>query len=269
VAGPRVLITNDDGIHAPGIALLEKVAARISDDVWVVAPELEQSGASHSLSLADPIRMRELEPRRFAVQGTPTDCVVVACNHVLKDRRPDLLLSGINRGLNLAEDIMYSGTVAAAMEGTLLGVRSIALSQCFPSGSPVPWETAERHLPRVLDTLIRLALPKGVLLNVNFPPTGPDQVSGVRVTHQGARTRLEIRTDDRIDARGFPYFWLRFHREIGTPRPDSDLAAIGANAISVTPLHLDLTNHDTISDLARALKDLRLGGSNGGGPERQ
>ena len=128
MAGPRILITNDDGIHAPGILLLEKVAAAFSDDVWVVAPEAEQSGASHSLSLADPIRMREAGPRRYAVQGTPTDCVVIACNHLMKERRPDLLLSGINRGLNLAEDVMYSGTVAAAMEGTLLGIKSVAMS---------------------------------------------------------------------------------------------------------------------------------------------
>jgi 5'-nucleotidase len=258
VAGPRILITNDDGIHAPGIALLERVAATLSDDVWVVAPETEQSGASHSLSLADPIRMREAGPKRYAVQGTPTDCVVIACNHLLKDHRPDILLSGVNRGLNLAEDVMYSGTVAAAMEGTLLGIRSIAMSQCFVPGSTVPWETAERHLPGVLERLIAVRLPKGVMTNVNFPAAAPHEVTGLRVTRQGARTKLEIHADPRIDARGFAYYWLKFHREVGVPDPDSDLAAIEARAISVTPLHLDMTNRETIPELRGALSDVRL-----------
>jgi 5'-nucleotidase len=235
VAGPRILITNDDGIHAPGILLLEKVAAAFSDDVWVVAPEVEQSGASHSLSLAEPIRMRDAGPQRYAIRGTPTDCVVIACNHLMKERRPDLLLSGVNRGLNLAEDVIYSGTVAAAMEGTLLGIKSIAMSQCFPPGSPVPWETA-----------------------VNFPAVAPDQITGLRVTRQGVRTKLEIRADDRIDARGFPYFWLKFHREVVDPWSDSDLAAIEANAVSVTPLHLDLTDHEAIPALRKALAEIRF-----------
>jgi 5'-nucleotidase len=260
VVAPRILITNDDGIHAPGILLLERIAAAFSDDVWVVAPETEQSGAAHSLSLADPIRMREAGPQRYAVQGTPTDCVVIACNHLLKTRGPDLLLSGVNRGLNLAEDIIYSGTVAAAMEGTLLGIKSIAMSQCFPPGSPVPWETAERHLPRVLKHLMEVSLPKGILVNVNFPAVSPEQVTGLRVTRQGVRTKLEIRADDRIDARGFPYFWLKFHREVVDPWSDSDLAAIEANAVSVTPLHLDLTNHQTIPALRQALAEIRLDG---------
>lgn len=258
VAGPRILITNDDGIHAPGILLLEKVAAAFSDDVWVVAPEVEQSGASHSLSLADPIRMRDAGPQRYAIRGTPTDCVVIACNHLMKERRPDLLLSGVNRGLNLAEDVIYSGTVAAAMEGTLLGIKSIAMSQCFPPGSPVPWETAERHLPRVLEHLMAVSLPRGVLVNVNFPAVAPDQITGLRVTRQGVRTKLEIRADDRIDARGFPYFWLKFHREVVDPWSDSDLAAIEANAVSVTPLHLDLTDHEAIPALRKALAEIRF-----------
>jgi 5'-nucleotidase len=258
VAGPRILITNDDGIHGPGIVLLEKIAAAFSDDVWVVAPEVEQSGASHSLSLADPIRMREAGPYRYAIKGTPTDCVVIACNYLLKERQPDLLLPGINRGLNLAEDLVYSGTVAAAMEGTLLGIKSIAMSQCFPPGSPVPWETAERHLPRILKHLMAVTLPRGVLVNVNFPAVAPDQVTGLRVTRQGVRTKLEIRADDRIDARGFPYFWLKFHREVVNPWSDSDLAAIEANAVSVTPLRLDLTSHETIPALRSALAEVSL-----------
>ena len=258
MAGPRILITNDDGIHAPGIALLEKVAATLSDDVWVVAPETEQSGASHSLSLANPIRMREAGPGRYAVQGTPTDCVVIACNFLMKDRRPDFLLSGVNRGLNLAEDVMYSGTVAAAMEGTLLGIRAIAMSQCFIPGATVPWETADRHLPRVLERLMAVDLPRGVMTNVNFPAVAPHEVTGLSVTRQGARHKLEIHADGRTDARGFPYFWLKFHREVGAAEADTDLAAIGAGAISVTPLHLDMTNRESIPDLRRALSDFRL-----------
>ncbi len=250
---PRILVTNDDGIHAPGIALLERIAAGFSDDVWVVAPDAEQSGAAHSLSLSDPIRLREVGPRRFAVRGSPTDCAVIACNHLMKDRKPDLLLSGINRGANLADDATYSGTIAAAMEGTILGIPSIAMSQVFTRGQPVHWETAERFCPILLAQLVPLRLPRGVLLNVNFPDAPPDQVRGWQVTRQGQRSRQEIMVLDRIDGRGVPYYWLSFRHEASGPDPDSDLAAIEQRRISITPLHLDLTHDPTIAVLRKAL----------------
>ena len=127
----RILLTNDDGIHAPGLGVLEKIAGELSDDIWVVAPETDQSGVSHSLSLNDPLRLREIGPRHFAVKGTPTDCVIMAVRHILSDSAPDLVLSGVNRGQNVAEDITYSGTIAGAIEGTILGIPSMALSQAY------------------------------------------------------------------------------------------------------------------------------------------
>ena len=145
----RILLTNDDGINSPGLHALREIALQLSDDVWVVAPETNQSGASHSLSLHEPLRMRQVDERAFAVRGTPTDSVIMGVRHVLKDKTPDLVLSGINRGANMAEDVTYSGTIAGAFEGTILGIRSIALSQAFgfESAKAVRWQTALAHAP--------------------------------------------------------------------------------------------------------------------------
>jgi 5'-nucleotidase len=263
VHGMRVLVTNDDGIHAPGIALLERIAATLSDDVWVVAPELEQSGAAHSLSLSDPLRLRELSAKKFAVRGSPTDCAVLACNYLMQDRKPDLLLSGINRGANLADDATYSGTIAAAMEGTILGIPSIAMSQVFTRGQPVPWQTAETFCPIVLAHVLPLRLPKGVLVNINFPDVAPDRVRGFRVTRQGQRTRQEIAVLDRVDGRGVPYFWLSFQHEASGPPAHTDLGAVAEGMISITPLHLDLTHEATIGTLEQALAHAPLARNDG------
>ena len=161
----RVLVTNDDGIHAPGLKTLEAIARALSDDVWVVAPETDQSGVAHSLSLNDPLRLREISDRHFAVKGTPTDCVIMGVRHVLKDKLPDLVLSGVNRGANLAEDVTYSGTIAGAFEGSILGIRSMALSQAFgldKTSKGIRWQTALAHGPR----LIRTVRGHGFLLDV-------------------------------------------------------------------------------------------------------
>ena len=168
----RILLTNDDGVHAPGLKLLEKIAAKFSDDVWVVAPETDQSGVAHSFSLSNPLRLREITPRHFAVQGTPTDCVIMGLRTVLTDKKPDLILSGVNRGQNVAEDVTYSGTIAAAMEGTLLGVPSIALSQSYggvETRERPHWDSSEIHAPAVIEKILALGIPPGVLINVNFP----------------------------------------------------------------------------------------------------
>src|ERR687889_409946 len=148
----RILCTNDDGIHAPGLKALETIARQLSGDVWVVAPETDQSGVSHSLSLNDPLRLREISNRHFAVRGTPTDCVIMGVRHLMREARPDLVLSGVNRGQNAAEDVSYSGTVAGAIEGTILGVPSIALSQAYgPNGrGDMIWGCAEAHAPGVI-----------------------------------------------------------------------------------------------------------------------
>lgn len=250
----RILVSNDDGIHAPGLKILEKVARTLSKDIWVVAPEYEQSGASHSLTLTQPLRIRKVGPRKFAVRGTPTDCVMMAIHELMKDKRPDLLLSGVNRGANLGEDVTYSGTVAVAMEGTLLGVPSIALSQCFQFGHPVKWATAEYHAPKVIRKLLKAGWPKGVLINVNFPDVIADSVTGIEVVKQGQRDLTDLVLDHRIDARGVPYYWIGFRRQKSKAKRQSDLGATENGAISVTPLQLDLTQSATLKALRSALK---------------
>ncbi|ABY37991.1 5'/3'-nucleotidase SurE [Brucella suis] len=250
----RILLTNDDGIHAEGLAVLERIARKLSDDVWVVAPETDQSGLAHSLTLSEPLRLRQIDARHFALRGTPTDCVIMGVRHVLPGA-PNLVLSGVNSGANMADDVTYSGTVAGAMEGTLLGVRAIALSQEYEYAGDrriVPWETAEAHAPELIGRLMEAGWPEGVLLNLNFPNCAPEEVKGVRVTAQGKLSH-DARLDERRDGRGFPYFWLHFGRGKAPVADDSDIAAIRSGCISVTPLHLDLTAHKVRAELGAAL----------------
>ena len=249
----RILLTNDDGIGAPGFALLERIAAKLSDDVWSVAPTDEQSGAGHSLTLTRPLRLRKLGERRFAVNGTPTDAVMIALAHVMKDSPPDLILSGVNRGANLAEDVTYSGTVSAAMEGALAGVPSIALSQAYARqgmGDSVPFAAAEAWAGKVLAELIATPLDPGVLVNVNFPAIPAADVRGIRVCRQGRRDYGRLRVIERSDPRGFPYFWFGLAATVTTPGHESDLEAIADGFIAVTPLHLNLTDEDSLPTLA-------------------
>jgi len=249
----RVLVSNDDGINAPGLKLLEKILAPLAQEVWVVAPETEQSATSHSLTLRRPLRIRHVSEHRYAVDGTPTDSVLMAVNELMKDSPPDLLISGINRGGNVGEDVTYSGTVAAAMEGTLLGVPSIALSQVCADGHPVKWGTAEKWAPRVLKLLCADPWPAGVLVNVNFPNVTAGRVSGVEATRQGRRT---IGSDlvRGIDPRGDPYYWIGAQRRDEQYRPGSDLEATKRGAVSVTPLTMDLTHAPTLKKMQDRLK---------------
>ncbi|HER27742.1 MAG TPA: 5'/3'-nucleotidase SurE, partial [Rhodospirillales bacterium] len=165
----RVLLSNDDGIHAPGLKMLERVIGKLVREVWVVAPETEQSAASHSLTLRRPLRLRKVSTRRFAVNGTPTDSVLLGINQAMKETPPDLIISGVNRGGNLGEDVIYSGTVAAALEGTLLGFPAIALSQVTGDQKATKWATAEHWIEKVLTGLVGLSFPANVMMNVNFP----------------------------------------------------------------------------------------------------
>lgn len=241
----RILLTNDDGIHAEGLAVLERIARTLSDDVWVVAPETDQSGLAHSLSLSEPLRLRKIDDRHFALRGTPTDCVIMGVREIMPEP-PDLVLSGVNSGANLADDVTYSGTVAGAMEGTLLGIRSLALSQAYMAGADgrvVPWETAETCAPPLIRKLIDLDLPEGVFLNLNFPNCRPDEIVGTVVTEQG-KLAHSLFIEERQDGRGFPYYWLHFGRGEREPAEGSDVAALREDKISVTPLHLDLTAHE-------------------------
>ncbi len=247
---PRILVTNDDGIHAPGLEVLERVAATLSDDIWVVAPESEQSGASHSLTLSDPLRLRQIEERRFAIKGTPTDCVVMALRKVLPEL-PDLVLSGVNRGQNLCEDVTYSGTIAAAMEGTVFGIPSIALSQSYglEGSRKLKWHTAEQHAPALIQKLMGNNWGEGVLININFPDCEPGDVDGTEITVQGRRDQNMLVIDERIDARGRDYYWFGFGSHRSSPAQGTDLRAVYDRRISVTPLHLDLTQYDAMARL--------------------
>jgi 5'-nucleotidase len=249
LSNARILVTNDDGIHAPGIEVLERIARSLSPDVWTVAPDVEQSGTSHSLTLRRPLRLRKYGERRYSVDGTPTDCALLAINHVLKDRRPDLVLSGVNGGANLGEDVTYSGTIAAAMESTLLGVPSIAFSQVNRGLGEPPFVIAERHGPEVIRKLTSVSWPVGVLMNVNFPDT--PGVTGIRVGRQGRRIST-IELIEGRDPKNRPYVWIGDFTNDETAEPDTDLDAVMHGAIAVTPLHLDLT-HDPSLALLRDL----------------
>nr|WP_295669373.1 5'/3'-nucleotidase SurE [Sphingomonas sp.] len=253
----RILITNDDGYHAPGLTVLEDIAAHFSDDVWVVAPADEQSGAGHSLTLSRPIRVRKHAEKRYAVAGTPTDAVMMALARIMQDTPPDLILSGVNRGANLAEDVTYSGTVSAAMEGALAGVRSIALSQVYARegmGDAVPFEAATVWGQRVLAPLIDAPLAPSVLINVNFPACTADAVKGIRIAHQGLRDYGRLQVDTRRDPRGYDYHWFSLGPVVQTPAHATDLEAVADGYVSVTPLHLDLTHYESVDMLKAAYR---------------
>ena len=239
----RILVTNDDGIHAKGLEVAEAIARSLTDDVWVVAPETEQSGSSHSLTLVRPLRLRKIDARHFAITGTPTDCVMMATTHLMKEGQPTLLLSGVNRGVNAADDVTYSGTIAGAMEGSALGIPSIALSQVynFDGRNEVQWDCSKTHGPELIRKLVEIGWPADVLINVNFPDCPPGEVKGVEIVAQGKRDLQEAVIDKRMDMRGYPYFWIGFRRERVSAKPGTDLGALSAKKISVTPLQLNLT----------------------------
>jgi len=248
----RILLTNDDGIHAPGLAVLETIARTLSDDITIVAPAEEMSGAGHSLTLTRPIRLRSHSEKRWSVTGTPTDAVMMAIAELMKDAPPDLILSGVNRGANLGEDVTYSGTVAAAMEGALAGFRAIALSQVYARealGEAVPFAAAEVWGERVLRPLIDMPWTPHTLVNINFPPLAPDQVRGIKVVGQGIRDYGRLKIVKGVDPRGFDYYWFGLGGIVHTPVHATDLEAVQDGFVSVTPLHLDLTHHRSLGAL--------------------
>lgn len=236
----RILVSNDDGIHARGLKVLERIAKSLSPDVWVVAPESEHSGASHSLTLRRPLQIQKFGPRKFSVSGTPSDCTLIAVNHILADRRPDIVLSGVNRGGNLGEDVLYSGTVAAAMEGAMLGIPAIAFSQVRVKDK-LHWETAAAFAPHVIRKLVSLAWPKGVLMSVNFPPVAPNDVTGVVVGRQGRRMSHVSVVHGR-DPFEREVTWIGDFPTDEPEHPETDLGIVMTRAVSVTPLHFDLTH---------------------------
>lgn len=249
----RILLTNDDGINAPGLYVLEKIAAKLSDDIWICAPSEEQSGAGHSLTLNAPVRLREHAPRRFSVTGTPTDAVTMALRKVLPEK-PDLILSGVNRGANLADDVTYSGTVSAAFEGALAGVRSIALSQVYSReglANNISFDAAEAWGEKVLRPLLEAPHIPRTLINVNFPPCAASDVKGIRAVRQGFHDYSRGSLIEGTDPRGFAYYWFGLHGIEQTPGKATDLEAIAEHYVSVTPLQLDLTHEDSLASLSR------------------
>jgi 5'/3'-nucleotidase SurE len=254
----RILVTNDDGIHAPGLGVAEQMAREISDDVWVVAPETEQSGASHSLTLSAPLRLRKIDDRRFAVSGTPTDCVMMAALHILKAQPPELVLSGINWGSNLADDVTYSGTIAGAMEGCALNIPSIALSQASEeyAREKIDWSPGAVHGPALIRKLMAAGWPGGTLMNINFPGCAAADVKGVVLAPQGRYDLQSTEIDERFDARSRPYYWIGLRRRKAVPPADSDLGAVYADRIAVTPLHMNLTDADALEKMRQKLGQL-------------
>jgi 5'-nucleotidase len=248
LAAARVLLANDDGIQAPGLRLLERILRKEAREVWVVAPETEQSAASHSLTMRRPLYVRKVGRRRFTVDGTPTDCILLAIHQVMKTHPPDVVISGINRGGNLGEDATYSGTVAAAREGTMLGFPSIALSQLYEDGGPVMWETAEAWAAEVLRRLFAAGWPPNVLINVNFPPVPAAAVNGIEITQLGRR-KIGGSMVAGEDPRGQRYFWIGGGRREERGLEGTDLEAVHRGAISITPLSLELSHEPTIASL--------------------
>lgn len=260
----RILLTNDDGIDAEGLVCLENIARTLSDDVWICAPVVEQSGKGRGLTLTEPLRVNKHGDKKFSVTGTPTDCVILAVNDLMPEK-PDLVLSGVNRGHNVGEDVSYSGTVAGALQGMAFGIRSIALSQSlerFHDEAVAHWETAEAFAPGIIQKLLEQKWPDGVVMNINFPRLPIELVKEVEITRQGFRDIGELHAIRRDDLRGRPYYWMAFR---GTPHEHpmgTDLRAMEEGRISVTPLHIDLTHMPTINDLKKV-----LGGAPPKGPQ--
>ena len=251
----RILLTNDDGIEAEGLECLEKIARVLSDDVWVVAPQTEQSAKGRGITLTEPLRVNQLGDKRFAVTGTPTDCVILAVNDLMPEK-PDLVLSGVNRGHNIGEDVSYSGTVAGALQGMAFGIRSIALSQSlerFHDEVTAHWETAETFAPPIISRLLAQDWEPGVVMNLNFPARPIAEVKAVEVTVQGFRDIGEMHAIRRTDLRGRDYYWMAFRGAPQEHAEGTDLRAMDEGRSSVTPLHIDLTHMRSVNDLKKVL----------------
>ena len=253
----RILLTNDDGIHAEGLAALERIARTLSDDVWVVAPEPDQSGFAHSLSLSEPLRLRKIGEKHYRRARHADRLRHHGRASKIMPELPDLILSGVNSGSNIADDVTYSGTVAGAMEGTLLGIRSIALSQAYivrDDERVVPWETAEALAPALLDRLLGTRSAARRLPQRQFPELPARGSRGHAIVTTQGKLTYGLWVEERADGRGFPYYWLRFGREHDGPARQAPTCGAAQTAMSsVTPLKLDLTAHEIMDQLTKAL----------------
>ena len=253
----RVMLTNDDGIDAPGMEIMEHIAAQIAREVWVVAPEHDQSGQSHAISLHHALRINDRGNRRYGVTGTPGDCAAIGLCHLMKDHPPQLVLSGVNRGLNLGLETVFSGTVGGAMTAMMLGVPAIAMSQAYTDRQHVTWDASRTLGPDVIRKLLALGWGKDAVINVNFPPLPPDQVGEMTLARQGVGMIAGMNVDTRTDPRGMDYHWLNFRRGDRQQGPESDYTALRAGKIVITPLRYDRTDEDAYAALAEKLPRLR------------
>ena len=245
---PHVLITNDDGIDALGLRVLEDTLRTMGDyRITVVAPSEQQSASSHALTLTVPLRVIEREPGRYAVTGTPTDTVLIAVQNILEDDPPDFVLSGINHGANMGEDVLYSGTVAAAMEGAILGIPSIALS--LAAWHPSDFSGAAAFVTERLPEFMAFPLDRGSLLNVNIPDGPPEKLKGTRVVRLGSRVYHDVITQQ-VDPRGRPYLWIGGNGPTWLEDPGTDYATVQAGYVAVTPLTIDLSHHALIERMS-------------------
>ena len=252
LASARVLLVNDDGVSAPGMTLLEDAVRPLCREVWVVAPEKEESGTGHAFSLHQPVRLREAGARRFAVDGLPTDAAILALGVVMADAPPDIVISGVNRGANMGDDVSYSGTVGAAMEAALSGFPAIAISQDRPPKGEPEWRTSAQEIGPTLAWLLAQSWPAGVLLNVNFPNCAPDAVQGRRVTRL-ARRKPGGEIVAGIDPAGKPYHWIGSKRIVTDIQADSDVQACNDGFVSMTPLTFDMTDHVALTRARKVL----------------
>ena len=250
LAKARILLSNDDGIDAPGLKTLERALRKISRDVWVVAPEREQSGAGHSLTLRMPLRIRKLGPKRFAVDGTPTDCVLLAIKQIMKDKPPALLVSAINLGGNMGEDVTYSGTVSAAMEGTLLTVPSIAFSLAVSNGQAPRWDTAGEVVGQVVNRLAAVTWPDNTLMNVNIPNLPLEQLTGIHAAAQGQRP-VGDNTVESADPRGRRIYWIGPNRNEEAVKPGTDIDIVMQGGVAIVPILLDMTHRAGLESLRK------------------
>ena len=251
----RVLLVNDDGIFSPGLKSLKNIAKNITKDIWTVAPDTEQSAASHALTLHHPLRLHRINTRTWSVTGTPTDCVYLALHNILRERKPDLILSGVNRGSNIGDDITYSGTIAAAMEATLCGIPSIAFSQMDNGDNAIKWKTAEHWGEKIIQAVLQEGWYSNVLINVNFPNLPASKVKGIRVSKQDEQ-HIGGHFENRIDPRGNNYYWIGLDKiERRELVKGTDVWALENGFVSVTPLHLNLTHEPSLKELSKVFLD--------------
>lgn len=254
----RILISNDDGINADGIKVLEEIVADFAEEIFVVAPSLNMSGTGHSVTLQTPLRIEKYDSNHYAINGTPTDSVIIGVREILS-KKPDFIFSGINCDANLAEDLTYSGTVGAAMEGTFLDIPSIAFSQKIKKDGTIDWNIARTWAPKVLRIILeKFKFLHNIFLNINFPAVEIEDVKGIRITKQGTRIIDDVDVVVKaIDPRGEPYLWrgpaLYRHNNANTDI-ETDLGAINAGYISITPISLDITAYSEIEKLKGVLE---------------